>query len=180
VARPAQLPLDPEAPAGVAGGSIDNDSGYKSGMERAGRLLAGRARTEQDLWQRLLDAGHEPEVVERVVARLTELGLIDDLEFARQWIAERSARRPAGRTALLAGLESKGVDRAVAEAALDEMASDEHTRAAEAAASLFPKVARKPLSKQGPALSGMLLRRGFSHEAAEAGVRAVLPPEGWD
>jgi regulatory protein len=181
VARPA---ADSQETLGIriepdrASSRLDGD--YRAAMERAGRLLAIRPRSERELWERLLDAGLEPEAVERAITRLTELGLIDDLAFARGWVAERTARRPVGRASLVWGLVDKGVEREVAESALDELAADEQARATEAAAVLIRRVARKPLAQQGPALWTMLLRRGFSEDVAEAAVKEVLPPDGWD
>ncbi len=106
--------------------------------------------------------------------------MLDDLDFARQWIAERSQRKSLGPRALQAELAVKGIPREVIETALDQVGPDEAPLAAEAAARWLRKVARYPLAEQAHKLQQMLLRKGFSVEAAEAGVRAVLPPEGWD
>jgi SOS response regulatory protein OraA/RecX len=77
-------------------------------------------------------------------------------------------------------LESRGVSREVAEEALTAVGLNEETQALEVASRLLRKVVRYPLGEQGPRLYELLRRRGFEHEAAEAGARSVLPPEGWD
>ena len=153
---------------------------YRTAMARAGRLLALRSRSECELRERLTTAGFDPEVVERVTARLTEVGLIDDRAFARAWVEERSRARGLGERALLAELEAKGVARAVAEEAVTEAGLDEDARALELAHRLFPKVAGAPVPRQAARLHAMLLRRGLNPDAVEAAVRAVSPPEGWD
>jgi regulatory protein len=113
-----------------------------------------------------------------VLARVAELGLVDDRAFARQWVEERSRR--LGPAVLVSELQAKGVDRDVAEEAVAAAGLDEEAQARDLAARLVAKVAGRPLREQRFRLQTMLSRRGISEEAAAAGVRAVLPPEGWD
>ena len=157
-----------------------DDRTYREAMGVAGRILARRAHTERELSKKLVREGFAPGVVELVVCRLRALELLDDYEFACQWIEDRGLERGYGGDRLIAELESKGVRREVAEAALVEAGHDEEDRATEAAAALFPRVAGRPVPEQGPRLYHLLRRRGFPEEASEAAVRAVLPPQGWD
>ena len=163
-----------------AGATLEPAAGRKEAMGRAGRLLAERPRSEHEIRTRLQAARFEPEVVEQTIARLTELGLLDDLAFATQWVAERSRTRGKGPAALLDELYGKGVDRLTAEEALQAAGVDEAVQARELAARLLSRVARYPLETQASKLYAMLARRGFSSETIKDAVRAVLPPEGWD
>jgi SOS response regulatory protein OraA/RecX len=54
------------------------------------------------------------------------------------------------------------------------------TAAIERAGIWMARVADRPLHEQAARVQEMLLRRGFSHDAAGEAVKAVLPPEGWD
>jgi len=159
---------------------LDADVGTKKAMERAGRWLALRPRTESEIAQRLLDGGFDPRVVEKTVARLKELSLVDDHAFARQWVEERANRKGVGGSLLIAELASKGVDPEIAEAAVAEAGLDEAARARGVAAGHLPKVAGLPLARQAARIQALLLRRGFGMETALTATRAVLPPEGWD
>lgn len=152
----------------------------REAMEVAGKHLASRARSEREVRDKLTGAGFDESVTEQTLARLTELGLIDDLAFATQWIEERAERRSLGPKALKAELARKGIGAEVASEAMTSLGLDEAALATEAAAKHARKVARYPLSEQYGRLVQALLRRGFSAEAAGAGARAVLPPEGWD
>lgn len=152
----------------------------KEAMERAGRLLSVRARTEHEIRDRLATAGVPQPVIEQTTARLVELGLLDDLDFARQWVRERAARKNLGPRALTAELGAKGISRSLAEEALAHEEIDEEALATDAASRWARKVARFPLAEQAYKLEQMLMRKGFSSEASEAAARAVLPPEGWD
>ena len=156
------------------------DGAYHEAMQRAGHLLTTRPRSTHELRVRLVKAGFDADVVERTIDRLIELQLLDDHAFARQWIEERSTLKGRSPEALIAELVAKGIERSLAEEALGELGVDEEAQARAVAVRLVGRVASKPLSEQGLALMAMLIRRGFSEEAAEAGARSALPPEGWD
>ena len=156
----------------------EEDEVYRKGMKRAGRLLATRARSEHEIRERLGRAGYEPPVVDRVVDRLRDLRLVDDLAFARVWVAERSVSR--GPALLADELRGKGVAEDTIQEALEAALRDEVSAARERAGEWVFRVADRPLFEQAARIREMLLRRGFSHDAAEEAVRAVLPPEGWD
>jgi regulatory protein len=124
----------------------------------------------------LSSAGFDFDTIDRTLARLRQLRLVDDAEFARRWVAERANKR--GRVALLAELEAKGIGPDLAEAVVQPI--EEEGRAKALAARHLARVGDLPLSRQAARIQGMLLRRGFDEETAEAATRAVLPPEGWD
>jgi len=166
--------IRPSAPAPSEDGELSE------AMHRAGKLLERRARSEFELRERLIGAGLDRSIVDQVVERLIEIRLIDDHAFVLQWVTERSVRKGLAPAALIAELEAKGVSRDAAEGALAEAAVDEEAQAQEVAVRLSRKVAGRPAAIQAARLRDMLARRGFSPEAAMAGVRAVLPPDGWD
>jgi regulatory protein len=156
------------------------DPEVRKAMERAGRWLALRPRTESELRGCLLEGGFDESIVERALERLAELRLVDDESFARQWVEERAGRKGLGPRALAAELEAKGVSRDVAEAAIEGEAGTEEPRAVEWARRQLRRVADLPPSKQAQRIQQGLLRRGFEPSTAEAATRAVMPPEGWD
>ena len=169
---------------GLLGGDTEaearDDLGPKQAMERAGHLLASRPRSTKEMSDRLSTAGFPAEVVDHTIERLTELDLLDDDAFARQWVEERSRRKALGPRALMAELALKGIDPDIAREAVEAVSDDELERATELASRSLRKVARHPLPVQATRLQQMLTRRGYPYEIAEQAVKAVLPPEGWD
>jgi regulatory protein len=149
-------------------------------LERAGRYLSRRPRTERQVRSKLEQQGYDSLTVNAAVDRLIELRLVDDADFARRWVEERATTKGRAPDVLVAELEARGVSRELAEEAITSVGLDEETQAVEVAGRLQRKVVRYPLGEQGPRLYELLRRRGFEHEAAEAGARAALPPEGWD
>ena len=82
------------------------------------RLLTVRARTRAELAERLAKRGYPDEVAETVLSRLAEVGLIDDEDFAEQWVKSRQRNAGKGKRALAAELRTKGVDADVIASAL--------------------------------------------------------------
>ena len=164
---------------GLTGGGAADET-FRKAMRKAGALLSGRPRTVHEMRERLLTAGVGPSVVTRVVDRLRELGLLDDSEFARAWIEERSRRKGLAGTALVNELIAKGVEPETAERAVADAGLDEDAMAKALAARLHLRIKGLPVRAQVSRLQGALARRGFGTEVIEAGVRSILPPEGWD
>lgn len=138
------------------------------------RLLAVRARSRAELAQRLSAKGFAAEVIEQSLDRLAEVGLVDDAEFARQWVRQRHSFSGKGRQALAQELRRKGVAPEEATAALDDIsADDEHERATELVRrKLRTLPADLDREKAIRRLVGMLARRGYGHSVAYTVVKA--------
>ena len=74
------------------------------------RLLTARARTRAELSVQLVKRGYPDDVRDVVLDRLARVGLIDDAEFAEQWVESRRSSAGKGKRALAAELHTKGVD----------------------------------------------------------------------
>jgi regulatory protein len=136
-------------------------------------LLARRAHSRIELRRKLRRRGYPLEEVEAAMARLVELGYLDDRSFASGLVRRRGAIR--GPRALSAELAAKGVTREEADAAVAEFDPDAQLASATRLAGLLQ--ARNPvggyremLDKVGP----KLLRRGFSPTIVRAACRSVL------
>lgn len=164
--RPGEDP-----PAGAARRGAGPGSGPRgeeeSARDLALRLLA-RPRTEQQLRLALARRGYGEEVRERVLARLRELGLVDDLAYARAYVGEVLSRRPAGAAVLAARLAQRGVSRDHIAQALAEVGAGEALEAARRAARAW--LARHPGRADPNHLAAHLARRGFDWDV----VREVV------
>ncbi|MGK2881125.1 MAG: recombination regulator RecX [Mycobacterium sp.] len=145
------------------------------------RLLTARARTRAELAGQLSKRGYPDDVSARVLDRLTEVGLIDDADFAEQWVQTRRANAGKGKRALTAELRTKGVDDDVIAEALDGIdAGAERSRAEEL---VEAKLRREKLTDDGEdvkvtrRLVGMLVRRGYHQSMAYDVVSTQLALE---
>jgi len=89
-------------------------------LEAAARFLEARARSIGEVRRRLTSAGYRSELIEDAIVRLTELGMLDDAQFARAWLESRDRARPRGERALSEELRVRGVERTVIAEALEE------------------------------------------------------------
>jgi regulatory protein len=144
------------------------------------RLLTARARTRAELEGQLTKRGYPDGVSERVLDRLSQVGLIDDRDFAEQWVQSRRVNAGKGKRALAAELRTKGVDDDVIIAALDGIdAGAERERAEQL---VRDKLRREKLgddddTKIARRLVGMLARRGYSQTMAFDVVKGELASE---
>lgn len=144
------------------------------------RLLTVRARTRAELSGHLAKRGYPDDVVNAVLHRLEAVGLIDDEDFADQWVRSRQANAGKGKRALAAELRTKGVGDEVIAAALSEIDPDaERVRAEQL---VERRLRRETLGDGDDAkvmrrLVGMLARRGYSQSMAVAVVTDALAAE---
>jgi regulatory protein len=89
-------------------------------LEAAIRFLEARSRSIAEVRRRLGSAGYRSDLVESAIARLTDLGVLDDDVFARAWVGSRDRARPRGERALRDELRQKGIPVPVIEAVLDD------------------------------------------------------------
>lgn len=87
-------------------------------LEAAARFLEVRSRSVAEVRRRLTSAGYRADLVEGAIARMTELGMLDDAAFAQAWVESRDRAHPRGERAIRVELGQKGVDRAVVDMVL--------------------------------------------------------------
>lgn len=144
------------------------------------RLLTVRARTRAELVGQLSKRGYPADVAATVLCRLEAVGLIDDEDFAGQWVRSRQVHAGKSKRALAAELRTKGVDDEVIAAALADIdAGTERVRAEEL---VERRLRRESLGdgddvKVTRRLVGMLARRGYSQNMAVAVVTDALAAE---
>jgi len=89
-------------------------------LEAAARFLEARSRSIAEVRRRLTGAGYRADLVQGAIDRLTELGMLDDEQFARSWVESRDRTRPRGERAIRDELRQKGIDRTTADLVVDE------------------------------------------------------------
>ena len=151
---------------------------YRFALDRAVGYLAARARSKREIEQKLLQAGYRPCTVEMVIYKLERENLLDDADFARQWVEARSTRK-LGRSRIAQELRRKGVSQEEAEEALSALEDDDQLSGAvalaeKAAARIKPgEDPRKAASR----IAGMLARRGYSWDSAKEAIHLALSDE---
>ena len=137
------------------------------------RHLARRDRTVLEVHRQLEGRGVDPDLVERVVGELGELGYLDDARFARRFAEDRRRLDHWGAERIERRLRDLGVDREHIAAALRQD-DDEPTELETAVALLRRRYGPAPL-EEPRALEralGVLIRRGYELELAHDALRA--------
>ena len=143
------------------------------------RLLTARSRTRAELAGQLARRGYPVDISDRVLDRLSAVGLVDDTGFAENWVHSRRANAGKGKRALAAELHAKGVDNDVIttvlggiDAGVERERAEQLVRARlrrEALADDDARVSRR--------LAAMLVRRGYDQTLAYDVVSAELAAE---
>jgi regulatory protein len=137
--------------------------------------LTGQARTRQELADKLAERGVPDDLASDLLDRFTEVGLVDDAAFARQWVESRHRSRGLAPMALKQELRRKGVAEDDVAEALDQIDESDQRAAARALVDkkmrsmrgLDPQVATRRLA-------GLLARKGYSSAIAFSVVREAL------
>lgn len=145
-------------------------------LASAARLLLIRLRSRREIVNRLTRKGYPAGIVSATVTRLESDGLLDDVRFAKAWIAGRLAVRPSGAVRLRRELQQKGVPRDIIEETLRAGLSeaDERAHAVALAQARLRRYRREPRDVAVRRLAGVLQRRGFSSNAIASALREVF------
>jgi regulatory protein len=145
------------------------------------RALERRMNSRRELELKLARKGVAADVASRVLDRLAEVGLVDDLAFARAFLASRQRSRPRGARGLAADLAARGVAREIVDRALAELEETEDpvASARRAVAAKLRALAARPADERRRKAEQFLLRRGFDYDTAREALRD-MPEDGDD
>ena len=149
-------------------------------FQRAGKLLAAKARSVEELRERLLEGrGATESIVDTVIERLREYGYLNDARYAQSYASLRVQQRPIGRQRLERDLRMKKIDKQTVDAALDRVfeATPEEDLIDRAIAKRIRLRGRPQTRAEAKKLFDHLLRQGFSFELVGDKVRAVTKSE---
>jgi regulatory protein len=152
--------LDPETKA-----AVQADEQKIEAKQTALDYLAYKPRTETEVRRKLRDNDVDRPVIEDVVARLYELGYLDDEEYAHDYAHNRYSNKGYGPIRIRRELVKRGIDRPLADRAVDELFAevDPTTAAREHAEKYWPRVAGDDdPRRQKKKLHDYLRRRGFT------------------
>jgi regulatory protein len=137
-------------------------------------FLGYRPRSEKEVRDRLRRGGYQQDAIEHAIARLHEWRYLDDADFARRWVENRTAHRPRGRRLLQQELRHKGIDGEIARDAINDAELDE-TGAAEALARRrLPSYAGDEPAAIRRRLGAYLARRGYGYDVIRVALDRAL------
>jgi len=148
-------------------GQLQAEDQRELAYQRALDLINFRPRTEVEICQNLHSHKMEEEIIQYVLERLKENGLVNDAGFAQIWVDNRAELRPRSRRALAFELRQHGVDSDIIEQTLDNV--DDSAMAYQAAQRQAQKIKNYEWREFRLKMLRYLAQRGFSYEvSAEA------------
>ena len=144
-------------------------SDTRRALDKAMDFLALRDHAAGELYDKLCRK-FDPHSAAAAVARVGELGLLNDEDFARRRAAELLRKRKSRREILL-DLNKNGIDRDTAAAVVEALGDEEEDPDLASARALVQRQYATRLAQgKEPQVAAALARRGFSH----AVIRTVL------
>jgi regulatory protein len=137
-------------------------------LDAAYRFLSYRPRSEGEIRQWLKRRGFDDEVAERVMARLAEQRLSDDLAFARFWKENRLSFRPRSRRLIQKELKEKKVPADIIEQVTEDI--DDDQTAYKLACGRMQSLGGLDYAQFQRRLGSYLTYRGFSYEVVKGTV----------
>jgi len=140
------------------------------------RALMRRAHSVHEMKKKLERRSDNKLLVQLVMARLKENGMIDDARYAKQFARQRTESRKQGKFRIARDLRGRGIPDRHIEAALDETA-----KTTDEGAMVRQRIERKLRSFRGEldekklaSLYGSLLRAGFSADLVRRELKAIV------
>jgi regulatory protein len=144
---------------------LETEEAFEAAREKALRFLEPRPRSAMEVKQHLAKKKIAAEVIEQVIARLNEAGLLDDTAFAKYWVENREQFKPRAARALRFELKRKGLANSdIAEAVGEIDESESAYRAGQARAQRWRDLERRAFFEK---LTAFLVRRGFAYAVAK-------------
>ncbi len=135
--------------------------------------LAHKPRTETEVRRKLQQKDYAPSVVHAVIDQLMERGYLDDESYAFEYVQRRFSHKGYGPVRLQAELKRRGIDRTLAEQAIEALfeTEDQLAAARQKAEARWPRIAREDdPRKRRDKLYRYLRRRGFTYDV----IRQVI------
>ena len=139
-----------------------------SPYEAAVQFLGPRPRSVAEISRHLRGKGYEGEAIDAALDRLRAQRYVNDLDFAKYWIEQRSRFRPKGDRALVSELTNKGVSRETLELAMGEgPAESEADRARRALSRSLTRWQTLEDAERRRKIHAFLAARGFDYDVIE-------------
>jgi regulatory protein len=143
------------------------------------RLLTFAPKTRAQLAQALRRRGIPAEAAEAVLARFTDVGLIDDAAFARAWVESRHYSRGLSRRSLSTELRRQGVQTEEIREAVDTLAAEQEVATARRLVEQKMTGTRgQPPEARVRRAAGTLARKGYPPGLVFRLIKEVLEQEG--
>lgn len=150
--------------------ALQYDEMVKKAVLSGIRHISYKPRTCREVADKLRGLEHTEDQIEDALEKLGDMGFLNDLRYAQDYVETRQKRY--GKKRILLDLKRRGIAESVAETALDEGLDQDqgYEIAMEMARKKFAQCEGLEPAKAASRIQGMLLRKGYCYEI----VRSVI------
>lgn len=158
-------------------------AGSRRAFNAGAQLLSRREHSSKELYSKLLK-NYQPEFAAEAVARLQEIGMLNDERFAEMYAEELYTKKGFSKRKILYELSAKGIDREISENIVEELFSEEDNiqRIVDIIRKKYYNVEND--EKQRRRAAAYLMRSGYSGSEIRQALSAIsedyCEEEGWD
>ena len=145
--------------------------------QKAFRLLGRRQHSSSELRRKLWNKDYEQKLIDEVIEDLSKNGYIDDTEFIRVFVAEKSKTKNWSRKRIKSELIKRGLDSKLIDKILSEQYSEsDYDNASTVAKKKVEVLTKRNLEKKElrTKLSTYLFSKGFDYEVIKDVVNQIL------
>lgn len=159
---------------------IEQNSMLSSAKIEAIRFLSYRPRSEWEIEKKLYNKKYQLNIIKNTINWLKEENLINDRDFAIQWIRYQVGKKPAGRIKLRNELFKKRIDKKIIDSAIDsffEQYEDELALAKQLIRKKQFSLHSKNIELKPVKIISLLKRQGFSNTVIQRIYEEFLETE---
>jgi regulatory protein len=181
MARGKQASGSPSETAGTSPSGAEAGDPEAQARQICLRLLTLAPRTRAQLGDALHRQNIPAEAAEAVLARFTDVGLIDDAAFARAWVESRHYSRGLSRRSLSAELRRQGIEAEEIREAVEALDPEQEVATARRLVEQRMAATRgQPPEARARRAAGALARKGYPPRLVFRLIKEVLEQEGTD
>ncbi len=146
---------------------------FEKVYNKALRFLSYRPRSEKEVRDNLLRKKASSQIVEQVIAKLKEQRFLNDEEFVKWWVEQRTTFKPRSMRIIKIELKQKGIPQEIIEKVVHSSQFIVHSDLEQAKKLVQKKIHRyKDFSKQElyKKLGGFLASKGFSWDVIKKSI----------
>jgi regulatory protein len=149
--------------------ALESAVSFRRAFNTGMNLLSYRSHGKKELINKLVAKKHDRASAEKAVERLEELKLINDLDYAQMLSRHLYERKGYSEKRIMQELLLKGIDRQTAEAALETLDKNPHSRIIELLEKKYGKYLTDEKGRKKTV--NALLRLGYSYSEINSALR---------
>lgn len=153
---------------------------FEEFYNKALKFLSYRPRSEKEVRDNLIKKKASGSTIDLIIKKLQEQKFLNDKEFTKWWIEQRTLVKPTGKRLIKIELKRKGVDKELVDeifSSVEDIVNNELELARKLVQRKINKYKGLDRQKIYQRLGGFLSRRGFDYDTIKKTIDEVISKE---